>query len=172
MAELLESRQRVVVFDALSEHDSPNIFDDLSECLDYLHRHRRGSRFRCSLRSGDEDDLDEVCRAVYEVGDICLAVEEVPWWSTANSQPEGLDLLARQGRHAGVDLVWTAQRLADVSRRLGSATDFWVLFRLTEPRDMTALADRCGGETALKVRDLGLHGRLVYDVINSEIIHV
>jgi hypothetical protein len=106
------------------------------------------------------------------IGNLVFAIEECPYFSTANSQPRGLDLLSRMGRHSKIDLVWTAQRMAEVSRRHTSATDVFVLFRFDEPRDLDALADRCGSDVALKVSQLALHCRLVYDVSRAKLVTV
>lgn len=166
LQEVTCSQDRVVIFDVMAEHDSPNVFYSLESCLSYLNRHVRDVFFHCALRprSQEEETLNALAGAVFRMGNVCFAVEEVPWFSTPTSQPEGLDLIARMGRHRQVDLVWTAQRMAEVSKRLTSATDVFVLFLMTEPRDLNALSDRCGPEVAGKVQHLGIHGRLVYNV--------
>lgn len=174
LPEIVACRSRVCILDVMCEHYSPNIFYDVGECLDYLARHANDRAFHCALRpqGSEEEALNALAQTVFDIGDMCFAVEEVPWFSTANSQPEGLDLLTRMGRHRRVDLVWTAQRLAEVSRRLTSATDVFVLFAMTEPRDLDALSDRCGIEIASKVQQLGLHGSLVYDVLRAKAVSV
>jgi hypothetical protein len=174
LREVVNSQSRVVIFDAMAEHRSPNVFYDPDDCLDFLERNRKRPLFHCALRprADEEDALNGLAEEVFRIGYICFAVEEVPWFSTASSQPEGLDKLARMGRHRQVDLVWTAQRMTEVSRRLTSATDVFVLFSMTEPRDLNALAERCGPEVAGKVQDLGLHGRLVYDVLKGGTVRV
>ena len=55
--------------------------------------------------------------------------------------------------------------MAEVSRRITSATDRFVLFAHTEPRDLDAIADRCGREVAERVARLPLHGKLVWDAV-------
>ena len=174
LREILSCRLRVVIFDTMAEHSSPNLFSSLDRCLDYLERVQSDSFFHCALRQkGDEEEtLNELAACVYDVRKVCFALEEVPWFSTAASQPEGLDLLSRMGRHRRIDLVWTAQRMAEVSRRLTSATDIFVLFSITEPRDLTSLADRCGLEVVGRVEALGLHGKLIYDVLRSKIVSI
>jgi hypothetical protein len=167
MREITCSQERVVIFDAMAEHRSPNVFYSVESCLAYLARHARDLFFHCALRprSQEEESLNRLAREVFRLGSICFAVEEVPWFSTPASQPEGLDLIARMGRHRQIDMVWTAQRIAEVSKRLTAATDVFVLFASTEPRDLNALSERCGPEVAGKVQHLGLHGRLVYNVL-------
>jgi len=135
LRELTCCRPRVVIFDTQAEHPSPNTFYSLDRCLEYLDAHTRDPFFHCALRprGKEEEVLNGLADEVYRVGGICFAVEETPWFSTPVSQPEGLDLISRMGRHRRVDLVWTAQRMVEVSRRLTSATDVFVLFAMTEP---------------------------------------
>lgn len=170
LREIVNSQERVIVFDTMGEHESPNIFTSLEPCLSYLARHARDTFFHCSLRpySNERQSLDALAREAFRIGNVCFAVEEVPHFSTAVSQPAGLDLLSRMGRHKQVDLVWTAQRLAEVSKRLTSATDVFILYACKEPRDLEALADRCGSDVAVQVQKLGLHGRVVFDVLAYE----
>jgi hypothetical protein len=111
------------------------------------------------------DVVDTVCDAVFEIGDLTLALEEIPHYCTAGSVPEALVVLARMGRHRRVDLIFTGQRFAEPPRRLTTTTDYLGLFGQREPRDLDALAERVGRELAERVAGLPLHGRLVYDVV-------
>ena len=49
-------------------------------------------------------------------------------------------------------------------------TDFFVFYSQTEPRDLDAIAERCGREVADKVAGLGLHDSFTWDVIERKII--
>ncbi|MGH9417864.1 MAG: hypothetical protein ACRD01_14680 [Terriglobales bacterium] len=164
----------MVIFDVLGEHPSPNVFSDLDACLDYLEVMARERTFHCSYRplAGDlTGDLNGLAEVIFSrVGGCLLALEEVPWYSSASAQPEGLDVLTRMGRHRRVDLVWTAQRLAEVSRRLTAATDVFVFFGMREPRDLAAMEDRCGRDVALRVQQLGQHERLIFDVLKGKAV--
>ncbi len=144
LREIVSCQPRVVIFDTMAEHSSPNLFSSLDKCFDYLDQMGRTPFFHCAFRpaEGEEETLNELAEAAFNVGRLCFALEEVPWFSTAAYQPEGLDLLSRMGRHRRVDLVWTAQRMAEVSRRLTSATGAFVLFSITEPRDLNAAANQ------------------------------
>ena len=96
---------------------------------------------------------------------MIFAVEEIPLLCSASYIPPELGKLVRLGRHRRVSLVWTAQRMAEVSRTLTAMTDSFVLFATTEPRDLDAIRDRCGDEIADKVEALGFHDFVVYDVV-------
>ena len=96
---------------------------------------------------------------------MVFVVEEAPLVCKAGYMPPAFGKLVRTGRHRHLDLLWTAQRASEVSRTLTSATDIWVFYSQTEPRDLDAIAERCGREVAHQVAGLGLHDSFVWDVI-------
>jgi hypothetical protein len=57
-----------------------------------------------------------------------------------------------------------------VSKTLTALTDIWILFSQVEPRDLTAIADRCGREVADRVAALGLHDFFFFDAVRHEVI--
>lgn len=101
---------------------------------------------------------------------MLFVVEEAPWVLKAGYMPPAFGKIVRTGRHRQIDLLWTAQRASEVSRTLTSATDVWIFYSQTEPRDLDAIAERCGREIADKTAGLGLHDSFVWDVIEREIM--
>ena len=101
---------------------------------------------------------------------MLFCVEEAPLVCKAGYLPPAFGKIVRTGRHRGIDLLWTAQRASEVSRTLTSATDLWILYSQTEPRDLDAIAERCGREVTDRVAGLGLHGSFTWDVIEREIM--
>lgn len=170
--ELVSCRDRVVIFDLLAEYNSPNVFTDFDEFSDYLDRHSR-SRMHCAYRPIDdqpEDVFEDVCDAVYDAGGLCFVIEEAGRFCGPGHMPNGMDRIIRLGRHRATDTVWCTQRVSEVSRTLTAMTDIFVFVGAsTEPRDLNAIAERCGQDVALKVQKLGLHGRLIYDVLKGRI---
>ena len=67
-------------------------------------------------------------------------------------------------------MVWTAQRMSEVARRLTSATDRFFLFRHTEPIEIDVIGKRCGIEVADKVSRLGQHEILLWDALTQQIL--
>jgi hypothetical protein len=170
---MIRCRPRLVVVDVLGEHNFGQRVSDLDEALEMLDAVQDRECFALTIQPGRGDlasVIDTVCDAVFEVGKLTLALEEIPHYCTAGSIPEGLDVLARMGRHRQVDLVYTGQRFAELPRRLTATTDFFILFGQREPRDLEALADRVGRELAERVAGLPLHGRLVYDVVSGQCV--
>jgi len=171
LREVIRCRPRLVVVDVLGEHHFGQRVPDLDEALEMLDTVRGRENFALTIQPGRGDlgaVVDTVCDAVFDIGNLSLALEEIPHYCTAGSMPEGLDVLARMGRHRQVDLVYTGQRFAELPRRLTATTDFFVLFGQREPRDLEALAERVGRDLAERVAGLPLHGRLVYDVVAGQ----
>lgn len=168
LREIVCCRPRLVVVDVMGEHRFGQQVSDLDEAFETLNAVQGRENFAVTIQPGRGDlayVVDQICDYVFDIGNLTLALEEIPHYCTAGSMPDGLDVLARMGRHRHVDLVYTGQRFAELPRRLTATTDFFVLFGQREPRDLEALAERVGRAVAEQVERLPLHGRLVYDVL-------
>jgi len=161
--------RRLLVFDPLCEHAEicPNRLDSIDRLAAFLRWTRGRSVWRAHfVPHGDlREQFDLFCKWAYHRGSLTLAIEEVPMMVHPNWAPAGFSEVLRLGRHRRVNVVWTAQRAAEVARQVTACTDVWVLFSQTEGRDLDALAERCGPEIAAKVARLGMHDYLVWDVI-------
>lgn len=171
--ELLRYCPRFVVFDVMGEHAPPtakNRFEKSSQLKRFLKWSRQQPTFACAYWPTDDlgEEIEEVARLIYARGHLCFACEEVPLYTLAGSMPPLFGKLIRTGRHQQIDICWTAQRAAEVPKTLTALTDVWVLFSQTEPRDLSALADRCGRDVADRVAGLGLHDYFVWDAIGHE----
>jgi hypothetical protein len=160
----------------MGEHaqEKVNSFDSPADLAQFLRWSRGEKTFACAYvpRGDPEEEIEEVARLVYARGQLCFACEEVPLYTQAGYMPPLLGKLIRTGRHRQIDVVWTAQRAAEVPKTLTALTDVWILFSQTEPRDLSALADRCGGDVAERVAGLGLHDYFTWDAIeHGEIDH-
>lgn len=167
-ARIMKRAPRLFVFDTMGEHSwVPNTFHDVDEADRFLAWGDTQEAF--AGRYVPEDDLEadfaELATLAYEQGDMQFAVEEIPLLCSAGYLSPELGKVVRLGRHKDLSLLWTAQRAAEVSRTLTAMTDVFVLFSATEPRDLQAIADRCGTEIADRVARLPLHGFVIFDVI-------
>jgi len=170
--EILLHCDRLFLFDTMSEHSwIPDQFTDVAEAHYYIfERGHSKDPFRGSFICEDagkgalERSFVEICNAVYETGNMTLAVEELPMLSQPNYVPEEFDRIIRTGRHHCINVLYTGQRLSECPRRVTAATDIFVLFHHSEPRDLDAIAERCGPEVAEMVAQLGDFEFLVYSV--------
>lgn len=161
---------RLFIFDVMGEHGwTPNVFYNLEDVEQFLGWASTQRTFagRYIPQSDARDGLDVICEWIYDLGNVLFIVEEIPLLCSPSFLPPELDRIVRLGRHQGVDFLWTCQRMSEVARRLTAATDLFILFRHSEPRDLDAIADRCGRQLSEKVAALGLHDYLVWDVIEG-----
>jgi hypothetical protein len=178
--EILQHANRLFIFDTMGEHSwVPDQFKNLDEAYMYILGAGAGDEnFVGSFIPEDaqkdalESSFAEISNAVYEVGNMSFAVEELPMLSTPQYNPPSYDRMIRLGRHRAINLGYTAQRLSEVPRRVTAATDIFVLFSHTEPRDLDAIAERTMPEVARQVSDLGDHEFLVYDVASRRLLIV
>lgn len=170
LRKLVSSAPRLILWDPLGEHKfCPNRLKTIEQLKQFFEWTRGRESF--AARFIAESDLAEAfngfAEVVYRRGWLVCGVEEVPMISQPNWLPPGFDKLCRLGRHRAISIVWTAQRMSEVARRLTSATDRFFLFRHTEPVDIDAIRKRCGIEVADKVSRLGQHEVLIWDAVSQ-----
>lgn len=174
LRELLRHCPRFLVFDVMAEHawQGGNKLESSAQLAQFLTWSREQEKFAgCYVPDGAlDEEIEEVARLVYGRGHMCFACEEVPLYTQPGYMPPLLGKLVRTGRHRHIDIAWTAQRAAEVPKTLTALTDVWILFSQVEPRDLSALADRCGREVADRVAGLGLHDFFVFDAVRHEVI--
>jgi len=171
--ELLQNCSRLFCFDTMGEHRwIPDCFQDLDKAVIYLLETHCYETFMGSIvpESDDEDaDFSEICSVVYDQGNMMFAIEEVVMLGCSpNHAPKKFKRLMRLGRHRNVDMLYTTQRLGECPRALTAATDIFILFSHTEPRDLDAIAERCGGDIARKVQGFEGHQFLIYDTVSRK----
>lgn len=165
---------RFFVWDPMREYlrtvrdyvEGPDSYEGENSDVDrYFIEAGRGKNFALAyIPEGDlEEEFEEICQIVYHYGHMLFVVEEAPLVMKAGYMPPAFGKIVRTGRHFGIDLLWTAQRAAEVARTLTSMTDIFIFYSQTEPRDLDAIADRCGREVADRVASLGLHDSFTWD---------
>ena len=171
---LLERCHRILIWDAMDEHgwalNRLSSIPRLERFLAWASGQYTFAGHYVPEQAGLIDEFEEVAELVYDYGRMVFGIEEVPMLCTPSALPDQFDRLVRLGRHQRVSLVWTAQRMVEVARRLTAATDYFVLFSHTEPRDLDGIADRCGAEVARQVAELSRHSYLVWDVIGGRVV--
>jgi hypothetical protein len=171
---LLERCHRLVIWDPMAEHSwCPNRLSSPVRLERFLTWADPQDAFAARYVPEHADlvgEFEDVCELVFDFGRLVFGIEEVPMLCTPGALPGQFDRLVRLGRHERVSMVWTAQRMVEVARRLTAATDYFVLFSHTEPRDLDGIAERCGAEVARQVADLPRHGWLVWDAVEGKTV--
>jgi hypothetical protein len=169
---LLERCHRLVIWDPMAEHSwCPNRLSSPVRLERFLTWADPQDAFAARYVPEHADlvgEFEDVCELVFDFGRLVFGIEEVPMLCTPGALPGQFDRLVRLGRHERVSIVWTAQRMVEVARRLTAATDYFVLFSHTEPRDLDGIAERCGAGVARQVADLPRHGWLVWDAVEGK----
>jgi hypothetical protein len=172
--EMLRREKRLFVFNTMGEHLwVVDQIPDLSSVGPYLDSVADPSeKFQAAYTPIGEvkEEFDVVAMDVFNIGNMTFGIEELPMLTvSAGYMQPSLGRLFRLGRHRALNLVWTAQRAAEVPRGATGATDYFIFFQQTEPGDLKAIAYRCGEECANIVASLGLHEFVTFDVIHREI---
>lgn len=171
---------RIFVWDPMREYqdtvanfmDGPHYLEEEHLLHRYFKEAGRSKTFALTYipEEASEEEFEEICQIVYHYGHMLFVVEEAPLVMKAGYMPPTFGKIVRTGRHRGLDLLWTAQRAAEVARTLTSMTDVFIVYSQTEPRDLDAIAERCGREVADRVAGLGLHESFTWDVIERRVI--
>ena len=168
--EILRRQERIFIADQMFEHTwvpSHNTFDSLVK-VDEFFKWADGQRYCCGSYIPQSDlkrEVEDLCGIVYQHGRVVFGIEEIASLCGPNFLPPALSKITRLGRHQSLSVVYTTQRAGDISRALTAATDIFVLFHCAEPRDLAAIADRCGNRIAEKVAGLPLHNSVIFDVV-------
>jgi len=166
---IAQHQARVVAWDFIGDEYGPmaNYYDgDLEGFAQFLEL-TKGRKFAAARYIPAEDvagEFEKFCRLLLKTENFVVVVEEAAEVCQAGHLPPGFGRLVRQGRHAGLGLLATTQRLSEVSRTLTALADVFVGFSTTEPRDLAALSERTTPEFAERVKSLPVHEFLVWDV--------
>lgn len=166
--QIARHQARLVVWDYIGEY-GPLVLrceGDVRSLAEYL-RWARSQRFAAARfvpRDGTAEEFETFCSTVNCFSNLLVVVEEVAAVCNASYLPPAFGRIVRQGRHRGLGVLWTTQRLNEVSRTLTSLTDCWAGFGLSEPVDLQALAARCGRAYADRVAELARFEWLGFDV--------
>jgi hypothetical protein len=166
---ILQQCPRLFVHDTMGEHRwIPDSFDELDRAVIYLMETVNFDSFMGRYVPEDDDeekDFNEICAQVYDSGNMMFGIEEVVMLGcTPNYAPKKFKRLMRLGRHRNIDILYTTQRLGECPRALTAATDVFILFAHSEPRDLEAIRERCGAEIADTVAAFKDHEFLIWDV--------
>jgi hypothetical protein len=170
---------RIIVWDALGYEYGPLAHrvetgnpDDLTRYLNWARSQPFAAVRYCPHAGGDRElraEFENVCRLIWRYENFVFVVEEVAALCDPSNLPPEFGRIVRQGRHRRIGLLWTTQRLNEVSRTLTGLTDAWAGFNLAEPADLLALAQRCGRGYAERIEKLPRYEWLGFDVDTREI---
>jgi len=179
--EILKRSRRLFVFDTANDHGwIPDTFVQIDEAVLFIFDKGTSEadyKARYIPEEEEEDDalvrdVNEIAKMIWETGNVCFVIEELPMMSSAQWAPAKVKRLFRLGRHRGINLLYTGQRAAEIPRIATHSTDVFILFHTSEPLDLDRISERCGPECAAVVSALGDHEFVVFDVRQKSLIEI
>jgi DNA helicase HerA-like ATPase len=147
----LRTKNRVVIVDPMFEYERSKQFDEFDELVDYVQDKKI---FRVSYNN--LADFPFLCQVVWELGKCYLVIEEsqrvLP--GGARPLPEEFEQLLYRGRHRDVSVVLVAQRASTIHIAARSQWSRLIVFKQTEPKDLSWIADTTGYDLEEKIRTL------------------
>lgn len=171
--EWLKTQNRYVRFDVTGETiDSPgveHIWHSPAELYDRLTDEKRMHFFRIAYHPGNdlEGDFYECLRVLWRSPVHKLLVcDEIHEICPVNETPDYVRTMLRYARHNHLAIIGASQRIADVSKLFTSCCRMVVLYWTQEARDVSAIQDRWGSQTAEAVRNLR---PLIFDDVSKQV---
>jgi hypothetical protein len=173
-AAILKQRNGVLVFDPHGDPAYgwiPNTARAVEALKDYSRWTREAKPPRVWVRYVPDgrldpyDALNDFCAWVWTWRNVWVCIEEVSEATrslTAAGMPPELRRIVNQGRHQGLNQIYTGLRYAEIPRSISAGADVQILFRSGEPVDLDSMRVRIGSEAAERVQGLGLHEALVF----------
>jgi hypothetical protein len=173
-AAILKQKNGVLVFDPHGDPAYawiPNTARAVEALEDYSRWRREAKPPRVWLRYVPDgrldpyDALNGFCAWVWSWRNVWVCIEEVAEATrslTAAGMPPELRRIVNQGRHHGLNQIYTGLRYAEIPRSISAGADVQILFRSGEPVDLDSMRIRIGAEAAERVQGLGQHEALVF----------
>lgn len=136
---LLAHHSRILIVDPLREYGDVAIqVQSLEQLADYLAG--TAGTWRVTISNDRlEADLEAICEAAYELGDLLLVLEECSWWCSPSFIPDYLKRFVQYGRHRGVWPLAIARRPSEIHRMFTSEAYEVYCFTMQEPNDLDYL---------------------------------
>lgn len=96
-------------------------------------------KFDIVCRFQSDTDHDYMFRAVREIGNCMLVVEEAGIFIDPRSQMESFSWLVNYGRHREISMICISRRVPELSIQFRSQINRMITFRQTEPPDLKTL---------------------------------
>jgi hypothetical protein len=137
LARKLRSRfSRVLTIDGLHEYDGV-VCDSFSGVADYFLRPR--PTFSVTLRPSCEEDVPYTLELAWEIGNVCVVLEEAEMYITQHFvMPELRDIISF-GRHREISLIAIGRRVPELNIALRAQATSMITFAQIEPTDLDKL---------------------------------
>ena len=139
------SYERTIVFDPLSEYHGGLVCRSFDEFVSYFtSEYPRTFKIVCRFRGETIEETDEMydkaARAVWEIGNCLLVVEEAEQFLSSGNESHFINYLISFGRHKQISILALGRRPVEISIKLRAQFTSIFSFRQTEPRDLEYLS--------------------------------
>lgn len=147
---------RLIVVDTLMEYNGGEfdfVVDSYPTFLKILMHLEKEKAFKVLFRFSlhDEEEkkhfiFNKVCEAIYHLGNVCLVVEEVHFYSNPQKLPLWFENIALTGRHQNIALICTSQRAGLTNKTLLSMSTYVYCGQIIDLNDQKYIANFIGKE--------------------------
>lgn len=142
-----------VVLDFFNEYDDGIIVDDVDDFINEI-VDQKGIHKKYIIKIPNDNSNMEIADLVFTVGNTVIIFEEVSRFCNRNYITDELKKVIFYGRHTNTRSIVLAQRPAQINRDLLSQADSYIIFNMTDSRDLQFIEQRFDRETANQVRGL------------------
>jgi hypothetical protein len=133
---LLKKHRRVIILDPNFEYTG-TIVSSFYEFAEYMKS--EPEKFCIVCRFEGDNDEEYLFRAVWEIGNCLLVIEEFADFVDEMEKGYPLHKLIRRGRHKAISILGVSQRVPDFPPVFRSQCDTIITFCQTEPIDLQRL---------------------------------
>lgn len=117
----------------------------------------------------DNSDFDELCKIVFNVGNITLVCDESAALFEVHKAPLWAKELIRLGSQRGIGVWLLTQRPRGIDNVCISESTYIISFRLNMKPDRDKIVETCGSEVQEPLRTLPLYHFMFFDGIENEV---
>lgn len=147
---------RLVVIDSLYEYSGSDFdfvvdsYQSFLNALVHLEKEKNFKilfRFNLAMGNSEREILfDRACECIYQLGDVCLVIEEVHLYSSPQFLPHWFKNIALMGRHQNIGLICTSQRAGETNKTLLSMSTYVYCGQIIDLNDQKYIANFIGKE--------------------------
>jgi DNA helicase HerA-like ATPase len=136
--ELIKNERRVIIVDALQEYTGL-ILEDFESTVEFFRN--KPKEFKLVCRYDSDLAIEYLFKLIFEIGDICLVVEEAEIYISPYAKSSSFLRLVRYGRHRNIKIIGVARRTSELSLDFRAQVNKIYSFKQTQPRDLQLMQE-------------------------------
>jgi len=115
------------------------VIEDFESLVEFFRKEPQ--EFNLVCRFDNDTAIDFLFKLIFEVGDICLVVEEAEIYISPYAKSGAFLRLVRYGRHKNVKIIGVARRTSELSLDFRAQVNKIYSFKQTQPRDLQIMQE-------------------------------